>query len=262
MKKAGVLFVTLVFVGNVFGQEIHKSDKMWSKRVVRAIDLRETQNEPMYARGNELPKLLIEALKEGKLTPYLSDSLNKESIISEEEYKAVMSIPSDFVEEDTDFMDSLDKIDYEIRKLEAQSNFYFPRDLYQLELTEEIIFDKNHSVLERKIIAITVFVPADHYENIKGIQLPVATFDYQECEKLFKNELAASIWFNQNNDSAHMNLADAFELRLFSSYLIKVSNPAGEYIVDKYGGDALMGIIGSENEEMKLMNYEHDLWEN
>ena len=262
MKKASVLIIILVFVGNLFSQDIHVSDKMWSKRVVRAIDLREAQNQPLYAKGNELPKLLIDALMDGKLTPYFSDSLSKESIVSEEEYMAAMTIPSNFVEEDTSYMTPDEIISYLEAKEEAQSNYYFPRDLYQLELTEDIVFDKHHSVLERKIVAISVFVPADHYENIKGIQLPVATFDYKECQRLFENEPVAAIWFNQNNDSAHLNLADAFELRLFSSYLIKVSNPNNDYIVDKYGGDPYMGITGSQIEEMQLMEFEHNLWEN
>ncbi len=262
MKKASVLIVLLVFVGNVFSQEIHPSDKMWSKRVVRALDLREQQNQPLYAKGNELPKLLIEALKAGKLTAYTNDSLNKDNLVSDEDFLASMAIPSDFVEEDTSFMDVEDIESYLVAKEEANSNTYFSRDLYQLELTEDIIFDKNHSVLEHKIIAITVFIPADHYENIKGIQLPVATFDYKECKDLFENETVNTVWFNRDNDSAHLNLADAFELRLFSSYLIKVSNPNDEYIVDKFGGDPTMGINGSQSEEMRLMELEHNLWEN
>ncbi len=107
-----------------------------------------------------------------------------------------------------------------------------------------------------------MFVPADHYENIKGIQLPVATFDYQECKDLFENETVSTVWFNRDNDNAHLNLVDAFELHLFNSYLIKVSNPNDEYIVDKYGSDPLMGINGSQMEEMILMEKEHNLWEN
>lgn len=264
MKKKTVVSIILLASSMIisFAQEVHLSDKMWSKKVVRAIDLRERQNESLFAKGNEISKILLNGLKNNQLKPYLNDSLNKNTILTKDEISDALKLPSNFVEEDTSYMDSLDLIDYYIAKKEAENSYYLARDLYQLEITEELIFDKNRSVLSRNILAITIFIPADHPENIKSIQLPIASFDYKECINLFKNASIDAFWFNRNNDSAHLNLADAFELRLFSSYLIKVSNPSDEYLIDKYGGDSYMGIIGSEIEENKLMEIEHNMWEN
>ena len=63
------------------------------------------------------------------------------------------------------------------------------------------------------------------------------------------------------NDAEHRNLADAFELRLFSSYIAKVSNPDDEWLVDIYGGDPYTGILASEWKAFELLEFEHNLWE-
>ena len=111
------------------------------------------------------------------------------------------------------------------------------------------------------IQSITMFVPADNPSNIKGIQITIASFEYKELvNKLFKDNPNA-IWFNPQNDQQHKNLADAFELRLFSSYIEKVSNPSDAYLVDIYGGDQHKGILASQWAAYEIMEYEHNLWE-
>jgi gliding motility associated protien GldN len=111
------------------------------------------------------------------------------------------------------------------------------------------------------ILAVSLYVPADHPSNIRGIQTIVASFSYKElAEKLFKDNPKA-VWFNPTNDAEHKNLADAFELRLFSSYILKVSNPNDAYLSDIYGGDQTKGIMASQWAAFDLLEYEHHLWE-
>ena len=139
--------------------------------------------------------------------------------------------------------------------------YFFPKDLYQMQIREDLIFDKQRSRMYYDILAVTMFVPADHPDNIKGIEIPIASFSYKELhDKTFKDNPDA-IWFNPFNDAEHRNLADAFELRLFSSYIIKVSNPNDEYLVDTYGGDPKVGIMASQWKAFELLEYEHNLWE-
>jgi len=82
----------------------------------------------------------------------------------------------------------------------------------------------------------------------------------QIAEKVFRDNPKA-LWFNPYNDAEHRNLEHAFELRLFSSYLIKISNPSDEYLVDTYGGDPKTGIMASQWKAFELLEYEHNLWE-
>ncbi|WMJ74212.1 gliding motility protein GldN [Cytophagaceae bacterium ABcell3] len=238
---------------------VHESDIMHRKTVVRGIDLRERQNRPMFGKNREITKLLINAVKEGTVTAYQNDSLTKK--LSLEEFQENLTIPGaepEYTEEEKEMM--LEMGDSSFLHME-ETQYYLPSDLYQLELKEEVVFDKEHSLKSYHIIAITIYVPADHPANVKQILQPVASFSYKELvEELFRDNPEA-IWFNAQNDSQHKNLAEAFELRLFSSYLLSVSNPAGSYLIDMYGGDPSKGVEASEWAQDELLEEEHNLWD-
>lgn len=261
-------------------KHIHESDIMYQKSVVRAVDLREKQNKPLFAYKQELTKLLLDAVKEGVLTPYKNDSLDEGTIMTIEDFNKVLLVPgSDVAVEESEadpfaaagsddgwggggWGDPAPAPKKEEKVEETSSGFFFePRDLYQLEINEDVLFDKQRSVLFYDILSITLYVPADHPDNIKGFQYPICTFKYKELvEKVFKDNPKA-IWFNPYNDREHRNLADAFELRLFSSYLIKISNPSDEEIMETYGGDPKTGIMASQWKAFEMLEYEHNLWE-
>jgi gliding motility associated protien GldN len=250
-------------------KHIHESDIMYQKSVVRAVDLREKQNKPLFARDQEITKLLLDAVKEGVITPYSSDSLDEGRVLTLDEFNTAIKIAgvAPVVEEEEFAAPATDEWGSAPAKtetpvaVEAPSYEYRARDLYQLEINEDVLFDKQRSVLFYDIQSITMYVPADQADNIKGFQYAVCTFKYKELvEKVFKDNPKA-IWFNPYNDKEHRNLADAFELRLFSSYLVKISNPSDEYIEETYGGDPRTGIMASQWKAFEMLEYEHNLWE-
>lgn len=266
-------------------KQIHQSDVMWKKSVVRGVDLREKQNKPLFADGMEFSRLILDAVLEGVITPYASDSLDNGARLTVDEFRTAYVVPGATTvveeEEETNLDDLGDDAwggwDAEETPTDdglgdvASNNlggvdlntaiFFEPRDLYQIEINEDVIFDNQRSVLVYDPQSITLYVPADHPDNVRGIQSPIATFSYRELvEKVFKDNPKA-IWFNPYNDSEHRNLEDAFELRLFSSYLIKISNPSDEYLVDTYGGDPRVGIMASQWKAFEMLEYEHNLWE-
>jgi len=57
-------------------KRIHESDIMYKKTVIRALDLRELQNLPLFAQNKWITKLIIDAVQAGTLTPYANDSLD------------------------------------------------------------------------------------------------------------------------------------------------------------------------------------------
>jgi gliding motility associated protien GldN len=227
---------------------IHNSDVMWSKGLTRRMDLREKPNEPLFAKGYEFTRLLIEAVNDSAITAYKDASFSNR--LSKAEFLKLMELP--------DFPDEEELEDAAIK----DPDYFFPTDIYLMEMEEVLLFDKQRSRMYTDIKSITLFLSADHPDNIKGIDIPLATFSYRELsEKLFKDN-ANALWFNPYNDTAHLNLDDAFELRLFHSHIIKVSNPNDDYLIDIYDGDPKAARIASQMKAYELLEFESNLWEN
>ena len=247
---------------------IPNSDVMYRKTIWRVIDLREKQNKPMFAQNHQITKIIIDAVKRGEIQPYKSDSLagtftleefNKKMVVpeaaptlSEEEKKL------GFTEEQDNSSGWGDEPAGGAAKPAASTAFeYLPKQLYQMEIKEDMVFDKKRSRMYFEIHSVTLIIPAG--ETAKGYDLPIATFKYADLVKVFRNNPESAIWFNGNNTAQHKNLADAFDLWLFSSYITKVSNPDDRPLSDIYGGEQ-QGILAAQQVAGDMIEYEYNLW--
>ena len=136
---------------------------------------------------------------------------------------------------------------------------FLPRQITILELMEDMIFDKRRSRLYWDVQAVKLVIPATQFET--GLLREVAVFKYKDVEALFRSMPREAIWFNPHNSAAHMNLADAFTLRLFSGRIIKVANPDDAMLIDIYNRSPKDGLMASQWIEMQLLEQEHELWE-
>ena len=235
----------------------------YQKEITRGIDLREKQNTPWMSTGKELPTLLMKATLSGSITPYTNDSLDKGKQLTKAEFLERKTVPGSNIQPDTAYMDEFEKQEYLLSLKEGgdEPMYYFGKDLYQIEITETVYFSQKTNEFRNEIKSITIFLPAEHPENQKGYQIPIATYDFNEVINFFDNQPDA-IWCNPANDAEHKSYADAFELRLFSSYILRVSNPTNLYIVDEFDGDQKQGILQAQEKEYELVEFESNLWEN
>jgi gliding motility associated protien GldN len=141
----------------------------------------------------------------------------------------------------------------------ATSAPYRYKDLYQMQLTEEMIFDKKRSRMYHQIKTISLVLPSTLSSNTSGLEKTIATFKYSDLVKVFRNNPQQAIWFNAQNDAQHKNLADAFELWLFNSYITKVSNPSGDDLASQYGSER-EGLLAAQQTAADLVEYEYSLW--
>ena len=146
-----------------------------------------------------------------------------------------------------------------VAKPKPAGNEYRPKDLYEMEIKEDMIFDKKRSRMYHDIKSITLLVPSTLASNTSGIEKPIGTFKYSDLVKVFRANPQNAIWFNAENDAQHKNLADAFELWLFNSYITKVSNAGDSRLDDIYGG-AQQGILAAQQTSADLIEYEYNLW--
>ncbi|MEY5049294.1 MAG: putative gldN and/or gldO [Bacteroidota bacterium] len=232
---------------------VHESDVLYKKTVMRALDLREKQNLPMFSTNKEITRIILEAAKKGDIKVYMTDSLDQGRSMTKEEFAKKLMMP---ISEDPDA--EPDPNADPNAEQPAAGLEYLPKQLYQMQLKEDYIFDKQRSRAYHDIQCITMLIPSEF--NPKGIEEPIGTFKFKDLVEVFKRDPRA-IWFNPQNDAEHRNLVDAFDLRLFSSYIIKLSNPKDEFLVDIYSESQKQGIMSSYWKASDLMEYEHNLWE-
>ncbi|MBO9637035.1 MAG: gliding motility protein GldN [Siphonobacter aquaeclarae] len=135
---------------------------------------------------------------------------------------------------------------------------YFPTDITVLELKEDYVFDKRRSRQYYDMKSITLIIPAAKTQA--GFDKEVATFRYKDVDRYFRSNPTKFIWYNNQNNAKHLNMADAFDLRLFSSRILKQSNAKNAYLSQIYGGEK-EGLVKAQQLEYKMMEWEHNLWE-
>ncbi len=256
---------------------IHENDIMYKKRVWRRMDLKEKQNKGFFATNSEITKIIIDAVNAGTLTPYKSDSLTGR--LAKEDFIENMKLPDEggglteeekalgFTEDDGGWgggggwgEDGEGAPDGEAAPVvEEVPDLFFANQITLLEIVEDIIFDRKRSRLYYDIQAVKMIIPADQFPS--GLEKTVATFKYKDLAELFQSMPKEAIWFNRQNSREHKNLADAFDLRLFSARIIKVENPDDNYITDVYDESPKQGVMASQWLEDEIIGYEHDLWE-
>ncbi len=259
---------------------IHEENVMYKTTLWRRIDLKEKQNQPLFSKGSEITKHLIDAVKAGLIVPYANDSLTQQLTLeqfnerllikfegqglSQEEKAAGFSVGGD----DGWGGDSggakpaagtatTPAAPTASETLATNGVEIFATQLTTLMLKEDWVFDKQRSRQYFDILTMTLIIPSD--QTSLGFDRPIATFKYKELERYFRSN-AKCIWYNAANVAQHKNLADAFELRLFHGKIIKKSNALDSFLDDIYKSPR-EGMLKSEQLEHELMEFEHNLWE-
>lgn len=273
---------------------IHESKILYKNRVWRRVDLEEKQNKPFFAFNNEISRFIIDAAKAGIIPIYKNDSLTTR--MSKEEFLQNLQIPG--MENmnaggaagggdngwgsggDNSGGDSGwgggdqggnnnaaggdsgwggDQGGGNKAAATVVNTEFSPREVSNMEIMEDEIFDKERSRLYYDIQSIKLVIPAKRFPST-GLERSLGVFKYKDLVKLFKSKPEYYIWFNPQNSGANMNLVDAFELRLFGSHIIKIANPDNAYLTDIYSKSPKEGIMASQWMEYKLMEEEHNLW--
>ena len=258
--------------------EVLKAHIMFERQVWRRMDLKEKQNRPFFSRNGEVPRLLIQAVREGLIKSYMSDS-------------CVNLMPDDVFEENV----SIEKQNFDqfggggggfdsfgggggfgggfgdtqtttepAPEQDTKEYDPIPPEMFSiLYLKEDVVFDRNRSRMIWYIRSLSVAIPqsAGPTWNPAGFEKKVAHFKYQDVVDLFRGPYAEqAIWFNNQNQAQHRNIGDALELRLFRAPITKISN-ADDLDIRQLTSDPFEAILMQQEYENDLMEYESELWE-
>ena len=229
---------------------------MWAKDVWRTIDLRQRMNFPLrypiegkMSGGDRysLFGLIMEGIKTEEITPYEYVP----NVGWKDPFSKLTTLPAIY---DLTGGDSIVNDDGSVEVLQGTSY------VWQFMVQEQWFFDKKHSVMKVRIIAL-----APVYYNLFddfGQRLPQPTksipfiVHFPQCRRLF----ATNAVYNANNDAQSISFDDLFFQRRFSSTIMAESNVYGNRALAQYktGQDILLEADKIKND---LFIMEHDLWE-
>ncbi len=237
---------------------LRESDAMWQKRIWRVIDFREKINHKLYypttpiGTRMSLIDLMIWGIETEGLTAYGTDDDRFTQPITrtqiDEKFGAVEK-PVTFQDENGE------EITKNIKGERITS------EVKQLILKEDWFFDKQHSMMETRIIGmcpVRFYVNEDMAMegNAEIRKAQVFWIYFPEARRILANHEV----FNEFNDSERRTFDDIFAKRFFSSVIIKESNVYDDRGISEYslGVQTLLEAVKVKN---KLSKTEQDLWE-
>lgn len=257
---------------------VTEEHKLYKMIVWRRIDYKEKINQPFFSTNNEITKIIMDAVQDGRLVPYNNDSMvhrmTKEDFfdklkINNGSDQGSFSSTSGAAAGGAGWGDTggggaagwgdaaSGAGGQAAAPAQPQDQYQFPSQLTLMDMKEEVYFDDIRSRMYNNILGLAIIIPAE--ANPTGLDQTVGWFKYSDLEKLFRSEPDQAIWYNPQNIGQNRNMADAFLLRLFNGRVTKISNPRNNAIEDIYQ-DPSLALYMSQVLEYKMMEYEHDLW--
>lgn len=229
--------------------DIREADVAWMTRYERVIDTRQKMNILLRHPKLSLTKLMFSMALTGDFPMYsdrdFEKSMSKAELIDILVDTITVQIPDP---EDPNFP-------IETRVPEAISL----ESIVKYRIMEDWIFDKKHSRLMPRIVAIApMYKPVVANGSVELNEQPVFWMKYDDVRTSFSN---ADV-FNKNL-AARISMDHFFQARMFDSYIVKEPN---EYDYDikyfpEFENNPMGALLKSEEIKNNLFVLEHDLWE-
>jgi len=234
---------------------LREADVVYSRRIWSEIDLREKKNQYMGSPKARLIDVIMDAVVAGELTAYdpipTKDDPDGDAFgtpLTPEKAKLKMA--------DSSIVNTFDNNgDKTGSKLVAGE--FNPDSVLKFRIKQDVIFDKQRSVEEYRIIGIAPLIK----QKVAGATN--VNFDYQPAFWIYfpaaRQILVTKEVVNGRNDATGLSYDDVFMKRLFTSYIVKQSNDRNERIKDYANG--IDKLYESEKIKKTLMDWELNLWQ-
>jgi hypothetical protein len=198
---------------------VRECDITFRTHIVRCINLRHAANEEIFGKGRIVETLLAAAFA-NEIPVYNPE--NKTQILSNEALLERLTVKAD----------------------DGTSEIYSYKQLYQIEVGEDLVFDKQRSIPVYQVKYLTLFIPQDI--NYRDLHEPVATFRFQDCEKFFRGDICGANSFSYNSE---INFRDAILLHMYKSEIVKMGREEDLYFDQKYPDPAKAFLARKKSEE-------------
>ena len=244
----GVVRKTLMYESRLLPYAaVREADVPWERRMWRIIDIREKLNLPFSYPLNPFITILIDGVESGELVAFKKDDF-KNQMTSNEVNEQLFSV---------DTIPIVDPETYETT-IEVVKNVLDPQDITRFRIKEIWFFDEATSRVKNRILGIApIKAEFDDNGNFK-YEGPMFWAYYPQAREYLSKHRA----FIDGNDAAPMTWETMFEMRKFSSYIIKATNVLDNRL-EHYAHlreNKLERLYESEKIKQELFNFEHDLW--
>lgn len=261
-------------------------EQLYRFRIERVVDLGEKQNAGFKSAQSDLTDFLIKSIQRDQLTAFddslknrkpASEILVSNQAVAEPAYDANKSY---FTNETSSYNgknyqstrnDNKGHLPTDSQWWElapSQTEYFTKTNIVAIKIIEDVIFDKRRARLYYDIQAIGLMAQRTGETTIN----PIAFIFYKDFYNLVEKaahskdwkERDRVMWRNRYNPSENKTFTDAFKLRLFHGIIEKVENPDDRSIQQIYEGNGRTygeSVFARWEEEMRLMEKEHNLWE-
>lgn len=229
--------------------DIREADIYWEKRIWRNIDFREKINLAFTWPVDPFVQIVYDAVVSGELKAYspLYDDFSEGTELPLEQ------IIIKFNRTDTTWI--LDEETYEEKPVIIKTEFDY-QTVQKIQIKEDWVFDEETSTMVVRIIGLTMI--RDRIDPTTGETLgsePMFWIYYPDL----RNIIVRHEVFNEKNSARYLTFEDIFEMRLFSSYIVKEDNVYDRFIENYTSG--IDQVLESERIKQQIFDFEHNLWE-
>lgn len=234
--------------------DVREEDVYYAKRIWREIDLRDTINSVLNAADSKLIEVLLQAIRDEELTVYSSKDTTAGKLLDDNDsFKIALSRDEALQSAQGVTEGTIDSVsgkigDPTLRKLRSD-------EFYKYRIKEDWILDVKRSIFEPRIVGIAPM------KKEEGSWKPVFWVYYDDARQL----LSTKRLVNPGNDASTLSMDDFFVRRLFSSYVVKETNPGNKNIADMLGLSSEIKdtrkLYESERIKKSMSDFEQSLWE-
>ncbi len=233
--------------------DVREEDVYYAKRIWREIDLRDTINSVLKAENAKLIDILLEAVSNEELTVYSPKDTTAGKLLEDNDSFKIALTAQEALQSARGITEGV--ADSATGKIaEPQLRRLRSDEFLKFRIKEDWILDVKRSIFEPRIVGLAPM------KMVEGNWQPVFWIYYDDVRELLSKERMV----NPFNDASQLTFDDFFVRRLFSSYVVKETNPSNKNIVDILGQTDPKDprkLYESERIKKSISDYEQSLWE-